>query len=152
MRSSLGILMASLLIGMGSGCATLFAGKTATVHVQSTPPGASVLVDGNPVGGTPGVVQVSNKSAHQIRFQLSGYEDAGCTLTTSVGAGWVILDVFLLVSIIVDAVTGDWSSVDQVECVRTLRPAPGVAPPAAAPPPRPPPPPPPPASPPSPGS
>ncbi len=138
MRCSLGLLLAAGLVATGPGCATVLAQKTKTISVQSNPPGATVFLDGNPVGVTPGAVQVLNKSTHQIRFQLAGHQDGGCTLTSTVGAGWVILDVLFLlalVPIIVDAVTGDWGSVDQVECVRTLLPAPGAMPPPAAPPP-----------------
>jgi len=48
----------------------------AELLVQSIPPGASVFLDGKPVGTTPGRIKVSSSRPVRVRIALSGYQDA----------------------------------------------------------------------------
>ena len=94
-----------------SGCATLFSGNTATISVTALP-GAPVTVDGAPAGKSPTTIVVSNHSDHTI---VVG--DQSCRVSANVGGGWVILDILAgLVPIVIDAVTGDWQTVDASTC------------------------------------
>lgn len=114
MRGRHALLILPLCLGtLLIGCATIFAGKgPVEIPTASTPPGAEVYLDGNRLGTTPVKVKVERKKAQTLVFKKSGFKDASCVLEKSTGAGWVILDVvFGLVPVVVDAVTGDWSSV-----------------------------------------
>lgn len=95
------------------GCATILAGKgPVEIPTASTPTGADVYLDGNRLGTTPMNVKVERKKAQTLVFKKAGFKDTSCILEKSTGAGWVILDVvFGLVPVVVDAVTGDWTSV-----------------------------------------
>lgn len=56
-----------------AGCATLFGGTVQRTEVTSTPPGAEVLLDGEPVGATPAEISVSRRRREpQIRVEKDG--------------------------------------------------------------------------------
>lgn len=56
-----------------AGCATFFGGTTQRIEVTSTPPGAEVLLDGEPVGATPAEIRVSRRHREpQIRIKKDG--------------------------------------------------------------------------------
>ncbi len=65
-------------------------------------------------GTTPFSLDLNNHTSHTVVFRQRDIQEVTCQLTTSVGAGWVILDV--LVGLIVDAATGKWNSLDQGVC------------------------------------
>lgn len=113
------LLLAMLL----TGCATILGSKTSQFDFNTQPQGARVVVDGTPLGTTPTTAQLSNTKEHQVVFQMQGFNDGGCTLTKSTGAGWVVADVlFGLAPIIVDAATGNWSQNKEHSCQMTLTP------------------------------
>jgi PEGA domain-containing protein len=100
-----------------SGCATLFASKTTTVRIESDPPQADIMIDGNAVGQTPASLEVATSKSHAITIQKAGYHPAGCTLQATVGAGWVVLDIIAgLLPAVIDLVTSDWSSLERESC------------------------------------
>lgn len=108
------------------GCATLFNSGSANVPMSSDPTGAEVIVDGNRRGTTPVTLELDNNSKHTVVFQKEGYKDVTCELGTSVGAGWVVLDVLGgLAPIIIDAATGKWKSLNTKNCNVTMREADG---------------------------
>jgi hypothetical protein len=108
---------------LSSGCAAIFGSKQKYFDLQSSPPGAEVLVDGNRVGTTPVKVKLSNQKDHTFVFRKDGYKEATCTLVRGTGAGWVILDILGgLVPVVIDAATGSWSQTKGQSCSGSLEP------------------------------
>lgn len=103
------------------GCATLFNSGSQNVTMSSDPTGAEVYVDGNRRGQTPLTLELDNNSSHTVTFEMEGHKEVSCELGTSVGAGWVVLDVLGgLVPVIIDAATGKWKSLESSNCNATL--------------------------------
>jgi hypothetical protein len=128
-RMSAKILSPVLLALAVTGCATLFASHSKDLSLTSSPVGAEVFVDGNPVGVAPVKFNVNNHKSHVITFKLAGHQPATCTLDTRTGAGWVILDVLGgLIPVIIDAATGNWTQLTNDSCYGTLTPIPATAP------------------------
>lgn len=71
-RAALAVAL-SALIATAAGCGTAVYGTSEDIPVASEPPGASVIVDGKPVGETPLTVNLSRKDSHSIQIQKSGY-------------------------------------------------------------------------------
>jgi hypothetical protein len=119
-------------IAMLQGCAAILGSKTTEVTAVSQPPGAEVYLDGARVGVTPDTISVESKKSHTLVLKLEGYKEDSCVLTSSVDAGWVILDVLLggLVGVIVDAATGEWNELTRKSCDLVLSPATDRPPPA----------------------
>ena len=111
---------------LSTGCATLFAPKQREIRVESHPSGAQVLIDGNPASAngnpvvTPATVAVSNKN-HMIGLRKPGYADANCNINSSLRWYWLVLDIFSVGSVVVDAVTNDWTEVRPEPCMAALR-------------------------------
>src|SRR5262249_53139608 len=61
------------------------ANTTAKVHLESTPPGADISLDGNFVGNTPSDVQVKS-GEHTIAVTKSGYKQWERKLTVNGGS------------------------------------------------------------------
>jgi len=98
-----------------SGCATLFKGTAKKIDMQSSPEKAEVYVNGQFMGITPLQLNLSVKHSYAIEFRAEGYQPRVYHINNRVGAGWVVLDVILgLVPVIVDAATGAWYNLDQV--------------------------------------
>ena len=98
------------------GCATLFKPKNAVVGFSSDPEGANVYIDGYDRGRTPIQIKLSHKKPVTVTFKKQGYEDKTYVINTKVGAGWVILDCLGgFIPVIIDAVTGNWSSLDETD-------------------------------------
>ena len=131
-------LLVAALLGAPAGCATLLRGPTTMVTVRSDVPGAEVLVDGEVRGATPVVLALEHRASHNILVRHGAVARA-YRLESTVGLGWIVLDLVLtsLVGVIVDAVTGAWSSLSQEDVVVSFGDAALLsrAPPAAAPPP-----------------
>jgi hypothetical protein len=107
--------VAALAISL-TGCATLFGTDAKTVTVNSATPGAQVLVDGQPMGYTPTAVTLDAHKDHSIVVR-SARGETGCRLVTSVGAGWVILDILAgFIPVVIDAATGAWATIDGTPC------------------------------------
>jgi hypothetical protein len=106
-----------------AGCGAIFNSGTAQVTVTTNAPGGQIFVDGQPTGMTaPGVVSVNNHKDHVIGVQMPDGSMGTCSLTSSVGVGYVVLDVVFtaLLGVIVDAATGSWKSVDNTCHVQVL--------------------------------
>jgi hypothetical protein len=96
-----------------TGCATLFSGGHDEISLSSEPIGAKVLVNGMNRGKTPIMLNLKKGKEYQIEFVKEGFETRNLTLSYSLGAGWLILDIlFGLIPIIVDVATGDWNGFD----------------------------------------
>ncbi|MBA2369413.1 MAG: PEGA domain-containing protein [Candidatus Protochlamydia sp.] len=61
-------------------CATVINGTTQKIPLTSEPMGASVMIDGQPVGYTPTQVEVKRKYSHLITFEKDGYESENVKL------------------------------------------------------------------------
>lgn len=108
------------LLGLlaSAGCATVFHSRTTEVWVETNPPGIPVLVDGVEVGPSPLYVDVPNQGTHTISLKLAGERRTGCTFTSSVRIGWVILDIVTGIwPLLVDGLTGAWTTLDDDVCI-----------------------------------
>ncbi len=83
-------LIAVLLAG---GCASLQGGRSPVVLVESEPPGARILVGGEPVGVTPNFVELKRRDA-VITLEREGFLTEEVEVPRSV-AGGVMGDVLL---------------------------------------------------------
>ena len=103
------------------GCATLFAPKHRTIHVDSYPAGAEVLVDGNPAAVTPADVSVTKDSI--ISLRKPGYADGACSVQTSFHWRYLVFDTWTAgIGLITDVLTNDWTVVDPTHCLAHLAP------------------------------
>lgn len=66
-------MIVSATVASAGGCATLIYGRSESVPVHSDPPGATVIVDGKPVGDTPLNVSLRRKDLHDVRIEKTGY-------------------------------------------------------------------------------
>lgn len=68
------VLVSALSLALSSNC-SLSRGTTQLVEVRSTPPGAEVTLNGEPVGETPLFVEVRRRDAEPVlRFEEAGFE------------------------------------------------------------------------------
>lgn len=90
-----------------TGCATVVNSKTQLVSFQSTPAGATVLIDGRPMGQTPLSVQLERKTGQALIIRKEGYKDFSTTMGTTV-SGWFFGNIILggLLGSTTDAATG----------------------------------------------
>ena len=94
-------------------CATLFNGSTETVSFSSDPSGAKVYANGSLLGETPIQSKLKSKNSYTIEFKKDGYKTNIFLLGSYVGGVWIVLDIFNVVSLIIDAATGSWYELEQ---------------------------------------
>lgn len=103
----------AVTLAITSGCATVFNETMQPVLVQSTTPGAQIVVDGMAVGVTPSQVLIDTHRDHVIQVIGAGGRQFVCQVRTGAGVVWIVLDIVLgLLPLIVDAITGDWGEAD----------------------------------------
>ena len=106
------------------GCATIFSGSKEEVSLSSEPKGASIFINGMNRGKAPIMLSLKKGREYNIEFKMDGYETKVWHISYSLGAGWVILDIFTLgIGIIVDAITGAWNGLDDDSYKAILEPA-----------------------------
>ena len=90
-----------------AGCATIVNGKTQLVSFQSTPAGATIMIDGRPIGKTPLSLQLEKKSNQVLVVRKEGYKDFSTTMGTTV-SGWFLGNIALggVLGSTTDAATG----------------------------------------------
>lgn len=94
------------------GCATMFGDKERTVMVESTPPGAKVLLNGLPYGKTPTTIQITNMlSSNSITLKLDGYDEITRNVSTSIQPV-AFLNLINIVCWGVDLATGNVMKID----------------------------------------
>ena len=104
----LAIFVVALLM---NSCATILTGTTQRVTIDSTPQGASIVVDGRLMGTTPAKVRLERDlnalidDGKDIRLEMDGYYPDGYYLGTDIEPV-CILNVFCPVGFALDAVTG----------------------------------------------
>jgi hypothetical protein len=133
------IVPASLtLLLLGSGCASITAGRYDVLTVRAAPPGAIVQVDGVPVGQAPLGVGIDRRRAPSVVVTAPGFQPQQCPVRLLAGGGYVAADVVLCAVLFpigcvsfIDA-GGAWNALEQPSCFVVLQPE------AAAPPPAPP--------------
>ena len=80
--SVLALAIVVLVSSAGAGCATIVSGTTQGIRIESEPPGADVLLDGENKGVTPIQIKVSRKQTSAvIRVEKTGYAPASVPLT-----------------------------------------------------------------------
>lgn len=104
-KKSGGILMLSAV--MLTGCATIMHGTKQTVGINSNPSNAWVWVDGNYLGNTPIVVEMTRKDNHRVYIELPGYQPYEAIFTKQM-SGWVFGNLAFggVIGLGVDALTG----------------------------------------------
>lgn len=108
------ILLAASTLALSSGCATILKGSRESLTVVSQPAGAKVQINGIDVGNTPLTTRVNGTNDQLVMVRKDGYETRTILVASSVGAGWIVVDFLCgVLPLLVDAVTGDWKSLDQ---------------------------------------
>ncbi len=118
LRSPVGCVLVVGILGLvaNSGCATMFSASNAEMILGSRP-GIDVYVDGAYLGREPLTVELTNHHSHTIAVGDPSRPTATCTLVPGIGVGWVVLDFcFLVWPLLIDAVTGNWSTLDVDPC------------------------------------
>ena len=105
------------------GCATIFSGSTDEIFFTSEPSGAKVSVNGKESGKTPVTVTLKKSRGYSFTFTKDGYLPKTLDVSYHFTFGWLILDIITGVfPIIVDAITGDWHSLDESSYKAVLEP------------------------------
>lgn len=100
-------------------CATLFAPGPDMILVQSEPAGATVMLDGSPVGSTPMSFLVPRRAQGNLTLRLDGQPDVHRQLSTTLN-GPVLVNVLFpgLLGILIDAVGHNCSKWVSPELIR----------------------------------
>jgi hypothetical protein len=121
------------LVVATSGCATIIASRTDPYMIYSTPPGATVAVNGVPIGVTPVTVMVDKtKQAPPVTLSLPGYPPQSCWPRLSPATGYIVADTLLCLFVppllgciaFVDA-AGAWNELEVNNCNVYFAPQPG---------------------------
>jgi hypothetical protein len=96
--------LVALAVVASLGCGTLVNDKYTTLV---PPPGGFV-------DGVPGPVRADQSLPHTVTYP----NGAQCMIEPSIGVGYIVADLFLVffVSLVVDAVTGEWHTLDAGTC------------------------------------
>ena len=93
-----------------AGCGALFNERERVVTIESEPSGAEVQIGGERAGKTP--LQVTLRTDRSTSVVVTGRGDAEtCHVEAQIEPLWVILDIWFVFPLIVDAVTGRWNDV-----------------------------------------
>ena len=121
MKNSILILVAIAIMLNLSGCATIFSGGRDEITLDSEPPGAEVKANGKIIGTTPMTINAKKGKEYRFEFSKAGYLSKVFNLEYSLGAGWLFLDILTgIISIAVDAATGNWHEFETNEYVASL--------------------------------
>ena len=104
--------LALALARWATGCATVYGEGTQAIAVTSARPGATVLVDGQPVATTPTTVVVRVTVPAEIAIVAADGRTFRCSTRTTVRGDLIVLQsllVPLMVGLFVDAWTGAWN-------------------------------------------
>ncbi len=113
MKTRFSLLLLTLTLPAGVGCATLFTPGPDMVPVRSAPTGATVYLDNIESGKTPCVIAVPRTSEGVFRLELAGYETVTVDRNkvvngmTCLNLGWIFFWPMLPVAYGVDIVSGD---------------------------------------------
>jgi hypothetical protein len=97
-----------------SSCATLLKNKSDDVSFSSDPAGSEVYANGKLLGTTPVKLRLKTDSTYTIEFKKEGHDTKTFLLGNHISGGWIVLDIVCgVIPLAVDAITGDWYSLDQ---------------------------------------
>ena len=88
MKTWLKITAVIAIVSLGfftGGCATIVKSTTQTISVTSSPAGADVRLDGDPVGRTPLSFKAKRKYDHLVTIEKAGYNPSYVAVTRSIG-------------------------------------------------------------------
>jgi hypothetical protein len=109
----LGLMVCIAMLGLTS-CTTILTPNPQPVAVNSSPTGATVLVNGSPMGQTPTTVNLDKKLTYTVEVQRAGSAPYAQMMTKTVDTLF-FLNILLLPGFIVDLATGTWQKFpDQV--------------------------------------
>ena len=109
-----------------SGCGTLLIPASIEVPVTSDPVDARVTVNGQLAStSTPATVTLDNSESHVISVSKDGYRSSSCQLRSRIKGAYVVMNILLtgMLGVVVDAITGGWSAVENPHCAVQLEPA-----------------------------
>lgn len=92
-----------------SGCSTIISSKFQSVTFQSTPPGATVNINGLPIGLTPFTTLIEKKNAQTLTINKVGYKTYTTSMETSIDPwfwGNIIFGVAGIYGFTTDGFTG----------------------------------------------
>jgi PEGA domain len=107
-----------------TGCASITASRADPYMIYSTPPGATVSVNGVPIGTTPVTVMVEKtKAVPAVSLSMPGYPAQSCFPRLSPGTGYIVADTLLCLFVppllgciaFVDA-AGAWNELEVNNC------------------------------------
>lgn len=119
------VIIIAIIVCTMSACATIFAKDTRSIMITSNPSGAEIHIDGRAHGTTPTRIKVNDHERLEVTIVKQGFKPGGCYINTSVEAVWIVVDVLLIytvVPIVVDLITGEWSSLNSAYCTVQLAP------------------------------
>lgn len=109
-----------LFLLLSCSCAAVFRDSKVRVHVDSEPSEADIRYDDQPVGKTPGDVEVERGGSTSFKVSKPGYGEGTGTVGKHLNAGWAVADiatcvipVALCIPLLVDAISGAWMDVDE---------------------------------------
>ena len=107
-KSYCALTLALGFLSISSGCATVTRGTTQAIHINSSPTGADVSIDGSHRGVTPFSIELARRSDHSLRFSKAGYRDAVFTVRHKFVGSSLVGNLLLggLPGMAVDAVSG----------------------------------------------
>lgn len=102
------ICIALITIFVFSGCATILAGGPDMVVVNSNPQGATIILDGVPVGVTPATISFSRSCEGVVVLEKPGYQNTRLDVDKVVN-GWVFGNLIIggLIGLGVDLATSN---------------------------------------------
>jgi len=115
MKHAAYLLALVIMVQCCTGCATIVTGggEDQPVRFASTPRGATVYVDDNPIGQTPISARLTRKDEHRVRIEHPGYRPYEKTIGSGFNE-WIIGNVVLggLVGLGVDLLSGTNPALD----------------------------------------
>lgn len=106
-----------------SGCGVLTGGTTKTISVNSNPSTARLTTE--PLTGsftTPAALELERKKTYTLVLWKEGYEETQYPIIRKMRTVPLIIDIFCLACIVVDAVTGGWWDLQPETVTVTLPP------------------------------
>jgi len=122
MQAPLRSLLVSILLLLGTSCASIVTGSTDSVIIESVPSGAQFTTNIGVRGVTPRVVVVPASQDLVVDFSLQGYEPTSAVLESRVSA-WVAGNIIFggLLGIIIDIANPDARTHDKVLRANLIR-------------------------------
>ena len=102
-------MLLTFVVVLTTNCASILNDNPERVFITTSPSNAEIYIDGNKVGEGSVVEWLAVERDHYIKAKL-GQDERTVTITSHIGLGWVLADVFFtgLFGVIIDAITGQW--------------------------------------------